>query len=371
VKILITYASTGAGHFKAAEALYNYLKENSPETDLKLVDVLYWTNALFRFFYAGGYSFLIRHVLLLWKLVFWLTDFKSSRNLVRQIVCLINQLNTKGFVRLLTKEQFDYVISCHFLPAEICAYSKRTKKINSRLITVITDFGVHGFWVSKGTDIYVVATESTKSQLVMKGVAQDIIKVFGIPIDARFHQQYDLDVLQKKFNADKNKFKILIVTGSFGIGPIEKIVGLLYRYVQIFVVCAENKRLYKRLKNRNYPNVFIFGFIDYIPELMSISDIIITKPGGMTIAESLAKDLFPIFIMSIPGQETSNIKILSQYGIGLYAKDACLVKDAILDYKNNPDKFELMKQNISKIKKLDSAREICRVVCQCSAGFTC
>lgn len=370
MKIIITYASAGSGHLRAAEAIYNYFKENCPGHHLEIIDVLQKVNPLFKNTYSYGYPFLVNHALWLWRFAFWITYLKSFRAFAKNLLSIINQLNARGFAMFLIRKNPDFVISTHFLPSEITARLKKNHKLGSKLVTVITDFGVHPFWIFDTTDIYAVASDLTKEQLLLRGVDRSRIKVLGIPIDSKFLKQYEKDALYRKFHLKPDKFTILIVTGSFGIGKIEKIVDLLYKETQILVVCANNKILYRRLKKKEYPEVKVFGFIGNIEELMAVSDIIITKPGGLTISEALAMDLFPVFITAIPGQETENARILASQSIGINVTDINSLKGIILDFKNNPNKLRDVKENIKKIKKPYAARELCNVICQDSVGDT-
>jgi processive 1,2-diacylglycerol beta-glucosyltransferase len=371
MKILVTYASAGTGHFKAAEAIYSYLRFQDEDIQLKLIDVLQKSNILFRNIYTHGYAFSVSNLRPLWALGFWITYIKLFQIIIKLLRFIINRLNTRNFATFLIKEQPDFIISTHFLPSEISSYLKRKQKINSKLVTVITDFGIHPFWLADGTDIYIVATDITKQQLILEGVREDRIKALGIPTEPKFLERYNKNALFEKFRLDKDKFTVLITTGSFGIGPIEEIVDLLYKDVQILVVCAHNRRLYKILKNKNYLNLKVFGYIDNIQELMAISDIIITKPGGLTISESLVMNLLPVFICAIPGQETQNLKILAHYGIGMYPSDTAAIRRIVIDYKEHPDKIRSIKENIAKIKRPNASREIWNAVCQGSIGSTC
>ncbi len=371
MKIIIAYASAGTGHRRAAEAIYNYFKENCHTFDLKIIDTLQKTNFVFRNLYSYGYLFLVNHALWLWHFCFWLTSIKCLKLITNILISIINRLNAKDFSKFLIQEKADFIISTHFFPSEVAAYLKRAHRLNSKLISVITDFGIHPFWILSGTDIYIVASAFTKEQLVLKGVQEDNIKDSGIPIDSKFLKQYEKNTLCKKFNIEPNKFTILISTGSSGIGRIEEIVDSLYKEVQILVVSAHNKILYARLRKRNYPEVRVFGFIDNIQELMAVSDIIITKPGGLTISESLAMDLLPIFIAAIPGQETENAKILAKKSIGINIKDAASIKDIVLDFRDHPDKLKSMKEKISELKKPFAVKELCNAVCQGSFRAAC
>jgi processive 1,2-diacylglycerol beta-glucosyltransferase len=367
VKIIVTYASAGAGHLKAAEAVFNYLKENFPDADLKIVDALDKTNLLFKYNYTWGYSFLVRHLLFIWHLAFWATSFKPIQGISRKIASWVNRLNSLHFADFLIREDADWVISTHFLPSDITAQLKNPSQIKSSLMTIITDFGVHPYWISKGTDIYIVASRLTKQKLHLESVEDERIKEFGIPVDERFLKSYDRDELCKKLKVDKNKFTVLIMTGSFGIGPVEEIVEALYKEAQILVVCAKNKKLFVNLTKKKFENTKVFGFIDNAAELMAVSDVIITKPGGLSIAEIFNMELVPVFISPIPGQEAANIQVLKEYRIGLSPKNIGDLKNIILDFKNNPYKLIAIKNNIKKIRKPDTLKEIGNVIRQSRA----
>ena len=362
MKLLITYASAGAGHRRVAEAVYNYFKEERPEVNLEMVDILTKTNALFRFDYVKGYSFLVRYAVKLWHFAFWLTEFKVLRPLTRFFAFLTNQINTQGFAAYLIRENPDYIISTHFLPSEIAAHLKIRKKISSTVITIITDFGVHPFWVSRGTDLYIVASDFTRDKLIAEGIPPEKIKVFGLPSDTKFLQQFDRAALAGKLGIAADKFTVLLMTGSFGIGSLEDLTASLCRDVQVLVVCATNKKLYVKLNKRNLPNVKVFGFVNNAEELMGSCDIIITKPGGSTIAEILNMELVPVFISVIPGQEEGNVEALEQFGISSTPKGIEAIKDTVLDFKNHPEKLQEIRMRIQKIKKPFSCRELANVI---------
>lgn len=369
LKVLIVYASAGAGHFKAAEAAYSYFKEKCKDIDAEIIDVLNEANPLFRFNYSWGYTHLITSAPLLWQLAFWVTYNKPLRFITRPVASIINRLNTKDFAGILIQKNPDYIISTHFLPSEIAALLKKEKKINSKLITVITDFQVHPFWVEPETDVYIVASGFTKKLLISEGISEDKIRESGIPIHSKFLEEQNKEILCEKLGIANNKFTVLIVTGSFGMGPIQEIIGMLYKDTQILVVCAKNKELYERLKEKNYPDVLVFGFIDNMQELMAVSDVIVTKPGGLSISELLSLELAPVFISPIPGQETSNIEALKSYGVGISAKDANELQKIVLDYKEHPEKLTSIKENIKKIKKPNATQELCNVVRQGCNGI--
>jgi processive 1,2-diacylglycerol beta-glucosyltransferase len=167
------------------------------------------------------------------------------------------------------------------------------------------------------------------------------------------------------------EFTILIATGSFGIGPFERIIRGLFLDVRIIVVCAGNKRLYCRLKTRNYPGVRVFGMIDNMYDVMAEADLIITKPGGLTISESLVMELIPVFIMAIPGQEEENARFISDSQAGFYLRDINALRALVLRLKKDKKEIARLQENISRVKKINVLKDISDAVCQSSPGPAC
>jgi processive 1,2-diacylglycerol beta-glucosyltransferase len=194
------------------------------------------------------------------------------------------------------------------------------------------------------------------------------IRVCGIPVDQLFLKKYDKTEIRAKLGIAQERFTVLVVTGSFGIGPIEGIAELLHEDVQMLIVCARNRKLFTRLKKKKYPDIKLFGFVNNIHEMMQVCDCIITKPGGLIVSELLVMELVPIFVCAIPGQETENAKTLAGYGIGVSSTLPERVKQIVLDYKNRPDEILKIKEIIRSIRKPDAVKELYDVVCQSRPG---
>ncbi|MBN1870611.1 MAG: hypothetical protein JW847_08565 [Candidatus Omnitrophica bacterium] len=315
MRILCIHASAGAGHMKAAEAIYNGLKKSTNHA-VYLVDALDYSSFFFRRFYKETYFFLISKVPAVWGFCFGLLDIPRLQPLIRTLRRLQNRMNTKKLQQFFKEEQFDYIIMTHFMPTEIAASLKRAGLISSKLITVITDFDVHRIWLADGIDTYTVASDWTKNKLEDMGIPHERVFVTGIPTDEKFASPVAMDVLKKKLGLQEQMFTVLIATGSFGIGPIEAIIETLKGF-QVIVVCGNNQGLYERLTAQKSPLVHVLGLVDNMHELMAVSDAMVTKPGGLSISEALVSHLPMIFFNAIPGQETGNIKVLETYGVGM------------------------------------------------------
>lgn len=358
MKIIIAYASAGSGHFKAAEALCDYFKSNHPDIDVQSVDVLDKSNLWFKAIYSKGYNFLIFHMPWLWSLLFRITFAPRLRRAAKLFSFPFDLWNTRRFCRFLREESPEVVVSTHFLVSEMTSYLRGRGLLNAKLVTVITDFGVHPFWVHPHTDAYVVASSHTRDDLIASGVSDSVIKILGIPIAEKFSRKRDRKSICAKLGISGDVFTVLLITGSFGLGPLEEIAELLYRDVQVLVVCAQNKSLYARLSARVHAQVKVFGFINYVEDLMTVSDLIITKPGGLTVSETLSMDLPPLFISAIFGQETENARIVSLHKAGITVNRIGDIRDIVLDFKNHPEKLLEFKSNIAGIKKPFAARDV-------------
>lgn len=314
MRVLAIYATAGAGHRMAAEAVYHGLK-TTPGIEPVLVDSLDHAHPYFKQFYSGSYTMLITKFSWLWGFFFWLLDLPFLRPIVMLCRRIYNSINAGKLHRFLEKENFDYIISTQFLTNEVAAAVKRSGKIKSKIISIVTDYDVHSIWLANGIDMYCVATEWTKKKILALGVPPEKVVITGIPTHAKFSQPKNISELRAKAGLKNNVFTVLVATGSFGIGPIEEIIHSLPD-IQIMVVCGHNKKLFERLSGEGNDRVKIYGLVNNMDELMAMSDALITKPGGLSISEALVTGLPMVFFNAIPGQETNNVKVLKHYGIG-------------------------------------------------------
>ncbi len=361
MKIIIIHASAGQGHKRAAEAIFNCIKENSSH-DAAIIDSLDYTNFLFKFFYIKGYAFLVAHFPAVWGFFYRLTD--SPRNsFINSFFRFFNKnLNSSRLRCHLRKENPDVIISTHFFANEVVSYLKKENLIKSRTISVITDFLSHYYWIAPGIDLYVVACKETKGFLLSQGIPEEKIRVLGIPVDVIFFLELKREGVCKKLNLNPDKFSVLVATGSFGFEIIETLVKLLKGEVQLLIICGNNKKLLQRLNGYKEENLKVFGFVKNMHELMSAADVIITKPGGLTISEALVKNLPMIFISPIPGQETNNADFFVQRRLGLRVENISQIKEIISNFKNNSDYLEQFKMRLAEFPKVNAAKEIVNLI---------
>lgn len=333
-KVLILYVEAGYGHRKVAEAIGSELRSRQiPDMQVEVGDALEKTNGLFRTSYPQIYYQMVVWVPWLWKFFYYATNVPWIYSLIQPLRSLWNRFQAGHLLRYLIQEKFDFILFTHFFPAEVCGTAKKAGLIQSRLITVVTDVIPHAVWQNPGTDDYWVMAEESMMPLIKAGVPKNQIHPKGIPISSDFLRAYDLTNLRAKFGLDSERLAILFTSGSFGTGPTERILdsltGLKDR-IQVLVVCGKNEALFKALNRRRFPfPVVLFGFVENMYEIMSVSHLLIAKPGGATMVESLAKGLPMIIVAPIPGQESYNAEWLLQRGAGFQIKKPTEIKEII------------------------------------------
>ncbi len=366
MKILITYASAGAGHKKAAEAILEVLRLKGAQgsNQILLADSLDYTNAFFRWMYSRKYITLVKYLPHIWGFFYYLLDNKFIYRLIFLPRRIINAVNCWRFENFLLKQKPDIVISAHFMANEIVTHLKQAGKLTCRLFCAVTDYRLHSFWVASGVDLYFAALEDTKADLINRGVPADKIITSGVPIGPKFALSMDKPKIRVGLGLNPYLFTVLIVSGGFGVGPVELLVrnlGVISQDIQLIVVCGYNKKLFQKV-NAVVGGLDIkgkvYGFVENMYELMSASDVMVTKSGGLTASEALAKGLAAIFIKPIPGQEEKNAKVLEKAGAAFVAGSIWAAKNKVRELFYEPKKLASMVKSASNIAKPSAAIDL-------------
>ncbi len=363
VKVLLLYVNAGYGHRKVAEAAAQELKaRNGKRLEVEIFDALEKTNFLFKNSYSELYFRMVKHTPWLWALFFSISNSAYVYPVIAPLRTAWNWLQSFSLRKYLGEKNYDYIIFTHFFPAEVSATMKRNGKIQSKLVTIVTDVIPHRVWVNPGTDYFWVMSDESAKALTEYGVSAGQIHIKGIPVSADFTRPIDCAAVRKKLDLDQNRLTILFSSGSFGMGPTEEVLDTFSQFgdrIQVIVVCGQNKYLLQRLNSRQFPfKIRIFGFVDNMPELMSASDLLVAKPGGATMCESLVKHLPMIMTSPIPGQETHNAEWLTAHGAAFQIKDAYEIKDIVKRVVQNPQVLDSVRSAIKTIAKPQAAADL-------------
>ena len=366
-RVIILSASAGAGHLRAAEAVEKAIIARHPEVEVRNVDVLKYTNAAFRTLYSKAYLELVNAAP---ELLGWLYDYldkpgtpdkpgKSER-----IRLAFDKLNTRPFIKLLQEYQPDIAICTHFLPSEIISHLRERGEFSGKLAVVVTDFDVHAMWLCSRYEKFFVALEETRVHLQEMGMPSDRISVSGIPIDPVFAEPKERAALLAKHGLVDGKPTILVSAGGFGVGPIEHLVKSLLKLttpVQVLAVCGRSLELKDRLTNlvaeqsSSIVSVHVLGFTKEMDELMSVADLVIGKPGGLTTSEALSKGLPFVIVNPIPGQEERNSDHLLEHGAAIRCNNLPTLAYKVDKLLKDPQRLAEMKKRARALGHADAA----------------
>ncbi|MGA2541592.1 MAG: glycosyltransferase [Verrucomicrobiota bacterium] len=319
MRILLATITAGAGHLQAAAALHETWLQARPQDVVQRLDLLTFFSPLHKKIYSDGYVKLIAHAPELWGLVFNTMDNPSLVAKLAHWKNAIGSNSSRKFARFVKQFAPDAVLCTHYLPVELLGgLRKKWPGPPPLTVSIVTDFEAHALWMDPNVDLYCVAAEETKARLVARGAPAAQVLVTGIPISAKFSGPIDAALVRKELGLRDDLPILLVLSGGFGMGPVAQILAALdqlQRPFQTLVVAGRNDRLRRDLasSDRRHPTR-VLGFVANMHELMAVSDLLITKPGGLTTSEALALGK-PLFILNpIPGQEAANSDFLLEHG---------------------------------------------------------
>lgn len=368
MKILVVHVPAGAGHQKAAEAIASALREVRPDAETRLVNGLEGMDTIYRWTFTRGYLSVIHRAVWLWGAGYYLTDLRLLAPLSRRLHRLNNAWHGRAMETFFLHERPDVIVGTHFFPMEVAAALKRRGKLQARLVTILTDYLPHILWTAPGIDDYVTGSLLAEEALLARGIPQERIHFKGIPIDPKFPLALDRAQLRTRMGLDTKRLTVLVGSGGFGMGPVRELVRTLLRSpvpLEILVVAGKNEGLVRRLRAEAVPaphTMRVFGFVDNMHELMEVSDLMITKPGGLTCAEATAKGLPLILVSPIPGQETRNARLLERMGAARVVSRLSALPALLQELQQDGGTVDTLRAKASAFSRPQAAFDIARLI---------
>jgi processive 1,2-diacylglycerol beta-glucosyltransferase len=353
-RVLVLSASAGAGHLRAAEAVEKVIQLSGVASDVQHLDVLKYTNKVFRHLYSKAYIDLVNRAP---EVLGWLYDHLDDPAKNDPIRLAFDRLNSNPFIRYLKRYQPDIAICTHFLPSGIISSLKGEARVKLLNTVVVTDFDVHAMWLCRHVEQYFVALKETKVHLKALGIPDSLVTVTGIPIDPVFAEVKEKQAMRRKHGLEPDRFTILVSAGGFGVGPVGHLMQALAQLshpVRVVAVCGRNEALklelgqaVRKLARRTSVSFTLLGFTTAMDELMSAADLYVGKPGGLTTSEALAKGLPMVVINPIPGQEERNSDHLLEQGAAIRCNNLPALAYKIDTLIDTPGKLARMSESAS------------------------
>ncbi|MFH1202253.1 MAG: glycosyltransferase [Candidatus Omnitrophota bacterium] len=369
-RVLLMYITEFSGHYHAAHAIENALKLKDHKVETLNINAFHYTSPITEKIVHKIYMGVIKRTPRIWEYLYDNPNFINGTSSIKKF---INKFNSPKLKRLFDRFKPRAIVCSQAFPCGMTAAFKKAYNIDVPLIGVLTDHAPHSYWLYDNVDYYVVPSQDAKEVFVKKGVAPERIKVLGIPIDPKFARPKNKERTARRLKLDLHTPIVLLMGGGQGIGPINKIIKYLDKAranFQIAVITGTNKKLIKKLKdsrNKFNKKITVFGYVHNVDELMEVSKLLITKAGGITTTEALAKGLPMIIIKPIPGQEDSNCEFLLRHKAAIKIRKAKEVTSCVERLINAEGRLHQMGLNARKISKPQAALDIAELILRSSS----
>ncbi|MDW8800636.1 glycosyltransferase [Clostridium sp. A1-XYC3] len=366
MKVLILSISAGGGHSQAAEALKDYINLKDSNSEVKVIDAFKYINPLIDKVVIGSYLKTLKVTPSLYGKLY--THYEGDYTLVNTIGSKFIEIMTHKLLPLIEDFNPDILVSMHSFSTEMISIMKSKYKVAIPAITIITDYYPHSSWLHPNINAYIVSSCDMIEDMVSKGIPRNIIYNLGIPVKPGFTEKYDKKNTLNELGLSEEKNTILVMGGSLGIGKITDVYKELVKVtneIQIIIITGSNRKLYyelMKLKGNSSKETRIIGYTDEVNKYMQACDLLLTKPGGLTITEALICQT-PIGIFSpIPGQEEKNAEFLLKHdlAVNFFNIDTC--KETIENLLSFDKKLDIMRKNFANFSKPYSASEIFKLM---------
>jgi processive 1,2-diacylglycerol beta-glucosyltransferase len=322
-RVLILTASYGSGHLAAASALADAFRQAG--TVVTVIDHFQeLVHPLFARITHALYPWILRRAPLAWGLGYSLGDQLATES---PLTFGVTRVGRDRLARALRDLAPDVVVSVHATPSAVLSSLRETGARLPPHTTVVTDFVAHSQWMARHVDRYCVAAEEVKHEYVARGIPPQRIAVTGVPVPAVFDCPVAPLDARAELGLPSSIPVVLAMAGSNGsLGRLPEVTGALLRTsrpVQGLVVCGLDASLQARLRRRaEGTGIRILGYATNVRLLMAAADVLVTKAGGMTLAEATAAELPLVLFGSLPGQERQNERFAARAGIALAARSS-------------------------------------------------
>ena len=360
--ILVLALSFGSGHVRAAHAMAQALRRQSPSADVRVVDVLEQCRWVFRAFYVWPYWLTLRYWPALWGRYFASRVNRKSHGTAPEWA--FRWGCPKAFEMIATFEP-DTIIAAEVAACEIAVVAKRAGLTKARIINLITDYDAEPVWVKAEIDAFAVTDQGVREQLISWGAPAEKIVACGIPTDPAFARKRDLKATLVRSGPSDDQVPVVLLMGG-GMGPtrMDRVVDRLCicgTPMQIIAITGHDTRARRRLKRLHAAppvSLRVLGWTNDVAELMQAASLLVTKPGGLTIAEATLCGLPIVTFDVIPGPEQRNAARLADAGVAVLTTSAEETADAVLSLLRDPSRRRMMSRRIEKLARPDAAREI-------------
>jgi processive 1,2-diacylglycerol beta-glucosyltransferase len=361
-RVLFLSAAVGVGHTSAAQAVRAALGTLDPDIETQTVDSYKYAASIFSKVVADGYIGMVKTVPQLYSYIYGRAERAKSVPAVRRWVSRYTAANLR---RLVEERRPDLVVCTHAFPCGVMSEYKRQFDPELPVVGIVTDFVVHPFWIYTNIDAYAVATPEMRAVLLGRGVRSEGVMLCGIPVDARFAApRLPVDALRAELGLPRDRRIALIMGGGVGIGPLDTMMRALGEVdvpLAAAVIVGRNRGLERRViaaaEMTDCP-VRVVGFVNNVFDYMHASDVLLTKPGGLTSSEALSARIPMILVKPLPGQEERNTRYLVSRHAAIRARGKRELTSAVEDMLSVPERRASVLEQIDALRRPFAAASV-------------
>ncbi|MBU1998846.1 MAG: hypothetical protein KKE64_05045 [Candidatus Omnitrophica bacterium] len=364
-RVLLMHISKVSGHRSASIALEKTLKILAPDTQVLNINAFQYTSPIAEKIANRIYMTVINKAPGIWEYIY---DNPAFARRLETWKNLAHKINNPKLKKLFDSFRPDVVACTQAYPCGMVADFKKTYCVDTPLIAVLTDFSPHRYWIYNQVNYFITPSHEISQQFMNAGIPENKLKCLGIPFEHKFNEPVDKEEVHKKLGLNSKVPTILIMGGSHGLGPIKNMLQSLDKAnleFQMLIVAGANMKLYQSLSRdiRTFKKkCALFGYTDKVHELMSISSLIITKPGGITTSEALAKGLPMLIVKPLPGQEANNTAFLTLKNSAIEIEEIKKISLVIEELLKNPIKLKHLKDAALNLSKPNASMDIARLI---------
>lgn len=365
MRALILSVAAGGGHANAAEAVKSFLQMDDSHSEVKIIDTLKYINPMIDKVVIGSYLKTLKVTPALFGKLYY---YAESDYGISSVSTKFNEIMASKLLPLIEEFQPQIVVCTHPFPTEMLSIMKTKYNIAIPAVSILTDYAPHSFWLHPCIDAYIVSNTDMINDMAGRGIPKETIYPLGIPVKPSFNIKFDRNETLKELGFYADKTTILIMGGSLGMGKITRVYEELIKIkgdIQVIVITGKNKKLYSELlelSKNSSKTTKVISYTDKVNKYMQAADLLLTKPGGLTITEALICQV-PLGIFSpIPGQEEKNSQFLLNHNLAVDLGSGKNCSEILEELLSSPQRLKSMKENCSKYSKPNSTKDVCSLL---------
>lgn len=325
MKLLILTCNTGQGHNSCAAALREAAVARGMECDVH--DALAFISDGFSRVVSRGHVWIYRRLPWLFRKGYRLVEQMRSFGDEGTAVYRLLSTGTRKLDAFLRAGGYDAVLCTHVFAATML--TEALSGWDSPPVTgvVATDYTCTPTTEKSRLDYYFLPHEQLIPEYLDRGVEEKRMVSVGIPVRQMFFQRLEKGAAKRAFGIDAHRDHLLIMCGSMGCGPMEKLTQQLAEKMsdmqELTVVCGTNEKLRSKLAEQYEADsrIHIRGFVEDISGLLDSADLYMTKPGGISTSEAAAKGVPMVLVDAVAGCEAHNARFFCGAGAAVIARE--------------------------------------------------